>query len=213
MSSRDVRIVCPRLYWSGRLFAWSHCMLCRIVPYITWWSVWNRIALFTECVWNLMAYGDAREGKWRGNWRMEWVASTLHITSEHGVSSITNGDAHTSAASTRLSWSPHRFKWTRPFRRKTKLVSARVPSRFKRSIQHAVREICFSACNVCSFCTCAVPTYRCNYATKTRRDVLINVYSMKLTPLCLSLLLHRAFWRFTKYYTPTNAPIVYYILA
>jgi len=25
-----------------------------------------------------MAHGDAREGKWRGNCRMEWVASTLH---------------------------------------------------------------------------------------------------------------------------------------
>ena len=43
-----------------------------------------------------------REGKWRGNWRMEWVASTLHTTSEHGVSSITTADAHTSAASSRL---------------------------------------------------------------------------------------------------------------
>ena len=30
---------------------------------------------------------------------MEWVASTLHTTSEHGVSSITTADAHTSAAS------------------------------------------------------------------------------------------------------------------
>jgi len=37
-----------------------------------------------------------------GNWRMEWVASTLHKTSEHGVSSITTADAHTSAASSRL---------------------------------------------------------------------------------------------------------------
>ena len=67
-----------------------------------------------------LAHGDAREGKWRGNWRMEWVASTLHTTSEHGVSSITTADAHTSAASSRLNWSPRRFKWTRPFRRKTK---------------------------------------------------------------------------------------------
>ena len=58
--------------------------------------------------------------KWRGNWRMEWVASTLHTTSEHGVSSITSSDAHTSAASSRLNWRPCRFKWTRPFRRKTK---------------------------------------------------------------------------------------------
>ena len=30
-----------------------------------------------ELVRNLVAHGDAREGKWRGNWRMEWVASTL----------------------------------------------------------------------------------------------------------------------------------------
>jgi hypothetical protein len=51
---------------------------------------------------------------------MEWVASTLHTTSEHGVSSITTADAHNSAASSRLNWRPCRFKWTRPFRRKTK---------------------------------------------------------------------------------------------
>jgi hypothetical protein len=29
------------------------------------------------CVRNVVALGDAREGKWRGSWRMEWVASTL----------------------------------------------------------------------------------------------------------------------------------------
>jgi len=43
-----------------------------------------------------------------------------HTTSERGVSNITNGDAHTSAASSRLNWRPRRFKWTCPFRRKTK---------------------------------------------------------------------------------------------
>jgi len=67
-----------------------------------------------------MAHGDAREGKWRGKWWMDWVASTLHTTSEHGVSSITTADAHTSAASSRLNWRPRLFKWTRTFRRKTK---------------------------------------------------------------------------------------------
>ena len=67
-----------------------------------------------------MAHGDAREGKWRGNWRMEWVASTLHTTSEHGVSSITTADAHTWAASSRLNWHPCRFKRTSPCRWKTK---------------------------------------------------------------------------------------------
>jgi hypothetical protein len=73
-----------------------------------------------ESGWNVMAHGDALEKKWRGNWRMEWVASTLHTTSEHGVSSITTADAHTSVASSRLNWRPRRFKLTRPFRRKTK---------------------------------------------------------------------------------------------
>ena len=61
-----------------------------------------------------------REGKWRGNWRMEWVTSTIHTTSEHGVSSITTADRHTSAASSRLNWRPCQFKWTRPYRRKKK---------------------------------------------------------------------------------------------
>jgi len=68
----------------------------------------------------MMAHGDTQEGKWKGNWRMEWVASTLHTTSDYGVSSITTADAQTSAASSRLNWHPCRFKWTRSFRCKTK---------------------------------------------------------------------------------------------
>jgi hypothetical protein len=55
-----------------------------------------------------------------GDRRIKWVASTLHTTSEHGVSSITTADAQTSAANSRLNWRPYRFKCTRPFRRKTK---------------------------------------------------------------------------------------------
>ena len=68
--------------------------------------------------WNVVAHSDTRKGKWRGNWRMDRVASTLHTTSEHVVSSITTADAHTSAVSSRLNWLPSgRIKWTRPFRR------------------------------------------------------------------------------------------------
>jgi hypothetical protein len=73
---------------------------------------------------------------------MKWVASTLHTTSEHGVSSITTADVHTSAASSRLNDAPRRFKSTRPFRLKTKTgfcacaitFSACVPSHFERSV-------------------------------------------------------------------------------
>ena len=52
---------------------------------------------------------------------MQRVEDTLHTTSEHGVSSITTADAHTSAAqqSTELTpRPPGRFKWTRPFHTK-----------------------------------------------------------------------------------------------
>jgi len=73
-----------------------------------------------ESSWNVMAHCDVREGKWRGNWRMEWVSSTLHTNSEHGVSSITTAGVQPSAVSSRLNWCPRRFKWTRPFRRRTK---------------------------------------------------------------------------------------------
>ena len=58
-----------------------------------------------------------------------------HTTSERCLSSITQADAHNSVASSRLNWRPHRFKWTRPFRGKTKSGFCRVPSRSARAIQ------------------------------------------------------------------------------
>ena len=82
-----------------------------------------------------MAHGDAREGKWRGNCRMEWVASTLHTTSEHGVSIITTADAHTSAASSRMNWRPPAdLNGLVRFAERRNLVSARAPSHFRRSL-------------------------------------------------------------------------------
>ena len=90
-----------------------------------------------ESSWNVMAQGDAGRGsEGGGNWRMEWVASTLHTTSEHGVSSITTADAHTSAASSRLNWRPPAdLNGLVRFAERRNLVSARVPSHFKRSLQ------------------------------------------------------------------------------
>ena len=98
-----------------------------------------------------MAHGDAREEKWRGNWRMKWVASTLHTTSEHDVFIITTADAHTSAASSRLNWRPRRFKWTRPFSRKTKSGFCACAITFQTQSTYAavVNEICAFADKDC----------------------------------------------------------------
>ena len=89
-----------------------------------------------------MAHGDAREGKWRGKWRMEWVASTLHTTSERGVSSITTittADAHTSAASSQLNWPPANLNGLVRFAERPNLFSAHVQSRFKRALHLPVQ--------------------------------------------------------------------------
>jgi hypothetical protein len=61
---------------------------------------------------------------------MQWVASTLHTTSEHGVSSITTADEHTSAVPV-VDWTPRRFKnGLICFAERQNLVSAHVPSQF-----------------------------------------------------------------------------------
>jgi len=80
--------------------------------------------------WNMMAHGDAREGKWRGNWRMEWVAETLHTTSEHDVSSIL--PLMRSLRLPVVDWTdaPADLNGLVRFAERRNLVSARVPSHF-----------------------------------------------------------------------------------
>ena len=93
---------------------------------------------------SVMAHSDAQEGKWRGSWRMEWVASTPHTTSEHGVSSITTADAHTWVAGSGLSWRPPAdLNGLFRFAERRNLLSARVPSHFKISLLCQCQELGF----------------------------------------------------------------------
>jgi hypothetical protein len=65
---------------------------------------------------------------------MVWVASTLQTTSEHDVSSITTADAHASAADSRRTDAPADLNGLVRFAERGNLVSAPVPSHFKRSL-------------------------------------------------------------------------------
>ena len=143
-----------------------------------------------------MAHGDAREGKWRGNWLMEWVASTLHTTSEHGVSSITNTDAHTSAARSRLNWRPRRFKWTRPFRRKTKSGFCACAITFQtqstsvcfliRNGQHSIlfpRKTLYKPSFTNSVLPLTLHTADCTYANISRSSLLVAASRVRQTTL------------------------------
>ena len=78
--------------------------------------------LFTHCRVKTESDGTRRStgGEVKGK-EVNGVGSQHSCTvSEDGLSSITTADAHTSAASSRLNWHPRRYKWTRPFRWKTK---------------------------------------------------------------------------------------------
>jgi len=55
-----------------------------------------------ELVRNLVAHGDARRGEVKGKLTNRVGSQYSLATSEHGLSSITQADAHTSAASSRL---------------------------------------------------------------------------------------------------------------
>jgi len=86
-----------------------------------------------------------------------------HATSVRGVSNITQADAHTSAASSRQSWRPHQFKWTRPFRGKMKS----------------------------GFCACAI-TFRTKYTTMinwkahSRNETLLSI-TVPVQKVCIGL--------------------------
>ena len=95
----------------------------------------------------MITHGDAREGTWRVNCRMEWVASTLHTTSEHGVSSITNADTHTSAASSRLNWRPPAdLNGLVLFARKTKSGFCTCAITFQTQSIHLFRDVTRDMC-------------------------------------------------------------------
>ena len=81
-----------------------------------------------------MAHGDAREGKWRENWRMEWLASTLILPRNMVHPAL--------LPLMRTLWMPV-VDWTDVppdlnglvrFAERRNLVSARAPSHFKRSL-------------------------------------------------------------------------------
>ena len=95
-------------------------------------------AVSVECVWNLMAHGDAREGKRKGNWRMEWVAST--VTLPRNVVYPTSLTLMRTPRLPAVDWTdaPADLNGLVRVGERWNLVSARVPSRFKPTIlKHA----------------------------------------------------------------------------
>jgi hypothetical protein len=94
-----------------------------------------------ESSWNLMAHSDSWEGKWRRNWRMEWVASTLTLPQNMVYPALLP-----------LMRTPRlpAVDWTDTsadlnglvhFAERPNLVSACVPSCFRRSLTHTYPSV------------------------------------------------------------------------
>ena len=98
---------------------------CEVIPGV------GRIVV--ELVRNLVAHSDAREGKWWGNWRMEWVAITL--TPPPNVMYPALLKLMRTPRLPAVDWTdaPTYLKGLVRFGERRNLVSARVPSRSARA--------------------------------------------------------------------------------
>jgi len=87
-----------------------------------------------------MAHGDAREGKWRGNWRMEWVASTF--TPPRNVVYPALLPPMRASRLPAVDWTdvPADLNGLVRFGERRNLVSAHVPSRFTRALPPLVYD-------------------------------------------------------------------------
>jgi len=146
--------------------------------------------------WHAVTHG--RGSEW-GNWRMEWVASTLHTTSEHGVPSITTADAHTSAASSRLNWRPRRFKRTRPFLPKDEIWFLRVCHHISSAVYQPAHSTSSFTVHILLFNLYAYRFYWSQNLRSVRRPVTprpqpLNFVNPQLTATCRKRTVKSEFW-------------------
>ena len=87
-----------------------------------------------ELVQNLVAHGDAREGKWRGNCWMEWVASTLTPPPNMAYPALLKLMRTPRLLAVDWTDAPTDLNGLVSFGERRNLVSASVPSRSARAI-------------------------------------------------------------------------------
>ena len=88
-----------------------------------------------------MAHGDAREGKCRGNWRMEWVASRLTPPPNVVYPALLKLMCTPRLPAVDWTDAPTDLNGLVRFGERRNLVSARVPSHSARVIQHKMMDI------------------------------------------------------------------------
>ena len=98
------------------------------------WSATYWVELFRKVV----AHGDTREGKWRENWRMEWVASTLTPPPNVVYPALLKLMRKSRLPAVDWTDAPTDLNGLVRFGERRYLVSGRVPSCSARAIQHSI---------------------------------------------------------------------------
>jgi len=111
-----------------------------------------------ESSWNVMAHGDAWEGKWRGNWRMELVAVLFTLPWNMEYPAILPLMCTPRLPVVDWTDTPADLNGLVHFAKRQNLVSARVPSHFKCSLY--THQLC---CYCCCHCAIAatITTFYC----------------------------------------------------
>ena len=109
--------------------------------------------------WHTVMHGRGSEGE-TGEWCEQPVPFTLPQNMVFPALLPTiKADAHTSAASRRMNWCPRQFKWTCPFRQKTKSGFCECDMTFQLASTNSVQNLLsFSAAICCSFSCNDPPT-------------------------------------------------------
>ena len=95
---------------------------------------------------NVMAHGDARKGKWRGNAPVDWVSSSLALyLRTRCIQHYYRWCAHLGCHQSTELTPPHSADLNGLVRcaERPNLVSARMPSRFKRALPTDAQKKCF----------------------------------------------------------------------
>ena len=110
---------------------WTYDFLTILIPVTFTNYIILLESLMEESSWNVMAHSDAWEGKWRGNWWMEWVATLPRNMVYPALLPF----IHTPQLPV-VDWTdaPADLNGLICFAKRRNLVSAHVPSHFKCSL-------------------------------------------------------------------------------
>ena len=223
------------MVWSskGSLFWWMYVsLLCTMfLPANRNWCSCSALSGQLELVRNLVAHSDAGEGKWRGNWRMEWVASILTPPPNVDYPALLKLMCTPQLPAVDWTDAPTDLNGLVRFGERGNLVSARVPSRSTRAILcvvvywrccwqpvaipvwHPLEPVWAIVVLVEMLCISELSDVQCNWQAGCRTRTLLTLHMLCTVNHIASWVLYRCIccvlWTILQAWCHTGAHVVY----